>query len=93
MSLYREKRAAWSRAYEFDFGDFEEVIAGAVLSAPSVTASPSGLTIGSPVVSGTDVNVQISGGTAGVAYLVTCTVTLGGGPSTVDQVGTLSVIA
>lgn len=95
-----EKRADWSRLYEFDFSSFAEVVAGETLSSPSVPAV-TGLTIGTPSVSGSSILVSISGGTAGggtrlstgiTAYVVTCTVTTSGG-RTLSLVGYLRVVA
>jgi hypothetical protein len=76
---YLPRSAAWSRVYEFDFSDFAELEAGETISSPSVSVDPSGPTIGTPSVSGDSVLVRISGGTAGVTYTVTCTVTLSSG--------------
>ena len=44
-----------------------------------MTATPTGLTIGTPSVSGSDVSVPIGGGTIGVTYTLDCHVTLSDG--------------
>jgi hypothetical protein len=90
-TVLREKRTDWSRLYEFDFADFDEVVQGETLSAPSVPAV-SGLTIGAPSVLGAKVLVRISGGTAGTLYNLSCSVTTSGG-STISQAGVLSVVS
>jgi hypothetical protein len=90
-TVYLQKLAAWARNYRFDFGPASEVVAGETLSAPSVTSSPAGLTVGTPAVSERFVVVLVSGGTAGTDYLLTCTVTLSGG-GTLTHVGGLTVI-
>lgn len=84
-----EKRADWSRIYQFDFTTFAEVSGGETISSPSVPAV-SGLTIGTPSAADGVVSVRISGGTAGTKYTVTCTVTTSGG-STLSIEGRLSV--
>ncbi len=95
-----EKRSDWARLYVFDFTWAAEVVAGETLSSPSVPAV-TGLTIGTPAVSGGTVRVAISGGTAGggtalangiTAYVTTCTVTTSGG-RTLSVVGYLVVVA
>lgn len=60
-----------SRVYSFDFSQAAELVAGQTLTGtPTVSAYPSGLTIGAASISGSKVQAQISGGTAGVIYLV-----------------------
>lgn len=60
----------------------------------TVTASPSGLTVGSPVVSGRYVQVAVSGGSSepGTAYVLTCTVSTSGG-ATLSQRGGIAMTA
>lgn len=87
---YLTKRADWSRIYTFTFAVFAEPAGGETLSSPVVTGSPTGLTIGTPSVSGSTVTVRISGGTAGVTYDVTCAVTLSSGGA-LSMVGHLVV--
>ena len=82
-----------SRLYDLDFTDQKEIAAGETLTGtPTVTATPSGLTVGVPVLGGANkkVQVQISGGTANTAYLVLCTVGTNGG-NTLQGCGTLYV--
>lgn len=45
------------------------------ISSPSLTVSPSGLTLGSPTVDGLFVEFTVSGGTDGYNYRIQCTVT------------------
>lgn len=63
--------------FSFDFGDEGEIAAGEVIESATVTAAPSGLTIGpaAPDSDGSGVLVQISGGQDGVRYKVTCLAT------------------
>jgi len=57
-----------------DFSQFPEIIAGASLSgSPTFVATPSGLTITSIAISGTQVQAIISGGTDGTTYQITVT--------------------
>ncbi len=95
-----EKRADWARLYKFNFGWAAEVVAGETLSSPSI-AAVSGLTIGTPTVSGQYILVAISGGTVGggtlladgrTVYVVTCVVTTSGG-RTLSMVGYIPVVA
>jgi len=50
-----------------------------VLTVNSVSASPSGLTIGTPSLNNNVVSVVLTGGTAGINYTVSCQVTTVGG--------------
>lgn len=68
------KQPGESRLYSMEFA--ANLAAGeTIATVDSVTASPSGLTIGSPVANGTKADVRISGGTAPTTYKVTFTVT------------------
>ena len=87
-----EKRASWSRIYRFSFSDFSEVKRGETLSSPSVVVTGSGLTAGTPTVSGEEVLVRLSSGTASTTYTLTCTVTTSGS-NTLSISGYLSVVA
>jgi hypothetical protein len=89
----REKLPAWLRTFRFDFSSFAEVVAGETISSPSVTATPSGLTIGSPTIpSGTSrVEATVTGGAGGQRYNVTCSVTTSGG-ATLTIEGFLDVV-
>lgn len=67
------------RQYTFDYSAQLEVVAGETLTgSPTVTATvlngAGSLTIGSPSISGTKVNVTISGGVLGENYAVKCLV-------------------
>jgi hypothetical protein len=70
----RVKQPAEKQTYSFDFttklkpGDSVGAING-------VTSLTSGLVIGSPTLEGNVVSVQISSGTDGVRYIVSCAVT------------------
>ena len=50
-----------------------------VASVTSVTANPSGLTIGVPALNSNIVSVVLSGGTSGINYTVSCQITTQGG--------------
>lgn len=77
-----EKFAAESRKYDFDFTNQAEIVAGQTLTGtPTVSSSPSGLTLGTAVLDGTSKKVQvtISGGTVNQMYEVTALVNTSGG--------------
>jgi hypothetical protein len=61
-----------SRLYDIEFASV--LYDGEALSNPAVTATPTGLTIGTPSISGTKVQVRISDGTDGQLYYVRCLV-------------------
>jgi phage gp36-like protein len=63
------KQPAETIIFEFDFA----ASLGTVTGTPTVTAAPSGLTIGTAQISAGLVRVTIAGGTAGVAYVLTAT--------------------
>lgn len=91
----RRKKTTWNRRYTYDFGDFEELGNDSVtITSATVTATPSGLTFGTPSIgTGSDsakVQVRISGGTAGVDYLTTCTIVTSGS-DTISQDGLMPV--
>lgn len=93
--IYLPKRSDWVRVYQFDFGDFEEIRGGQTLTGtPTVTASPSGLTLASATISGAYVQVQVSSGssTEGTRYLLNCAVSTSGG-STLSQQGGIVMVA
>jgi hypothetical protein len=86
------KKAGEVETFAFEFKQRAELVAGDTLTGtPTVSATPSGLTLGSPFLSGSQVRVTISGGTSGTQYLVTCTVVTAGG-STLQSVGPLNVV-
>lgn len=60
--------------YDFEFAD-KMATAETVASVVSVTATPTGLTVGATAFSGTIAQVRLSGGTTGTEYLVTCKIT------------------
>jgi hypothetical protein len=80
-----------------DYGDFPEIIAGAVISSCTVVVSPSGPTVTTPGTvnaPGYAAATKISGGTAGNAYLVTFVATLNDAAGTTySRTGTLNVVA
>lgn len=82
-----------TRTYSFDFSLMPEIATdGDTLSSgASVTASPSGLTLGSASISGNAVTCQISGGTANTVYALSASVTTSGGSTLVGQ-GILAVL-
>lgn len=61
-----------SRLVNFDFT--RKVITGAIISSPSVSAAPAGLTLGSPSLSGMVVQTMVSGGIDRATYVVTAQV-------------------
>lgn len=79
MPTVLTKRPTEVRNFDFEFGYQPEITGGETLSGtPTVAATPSGLTIGSPTITGTKVRVQISSGTDGVEYRLTCTCSTSG---------------
>jgi hypothetical protein len=76
------KRAAESRVYSMDFSQLPEISSGGTLAGvTSVTATPAGLTVGTGTISGTTVLVTLSGGTDGVLYQLSFTVTTNANPA------------
>lgn len=80
----------------FDFGNWDELepddsTLAATPTPPTVAASPGGLTLGTPTLLGAyRVQVPVSGGTAGVSYVLTCTARTGAGETLIGR-GTLLV--
>ena len=74
-----QKCATTAPVFTFSFALWPQVEDGATVASATVTATPTGLTIGTPSVSGSDVKVSIGGGTAGVTYTLDCHVTLSDG--------------
>ncbi len=74
------KRATDDLPYVFSFATWSLLSTDTIASA-TVAGSPSGLTIGTPSVlsGGKQVQVRISGGTAGETYTVTCLAVTSGG--------------
>ena len=88
-----EKAPTEIRTYAFDFSEVSEILAGQTLTGtPTVSGSPSGLTFGSPSISGSKVNVAISAGSDGTTYEITMTVTTSGS-ATLVGCGRLKVAA
>jgi hypothetical protein len=86
-----EKYPAEIDSFAFDFSQNPRLIAGETITSAVVAAEPTGLTIGAPAISGAEVRVQISGGTADATYCLTCTITTSGG-ATIEGVGQLKVL-
>lgn len=89
------KQPAESRVYQFDFADYPEIAENSetLTGTPTVTASPSGLTIGAPTISGTKVRFRVSAGTIASEgidqyYLFECAVATSGS-NTLEQDGVL----
>ena len=70
-----EKQPTESKVYTFDFGP--DMATGETINTPvtALTSTPSGLTVGSAVISGQKVFVRYEGGTTGTLYKQTCRVT------------------
>ena len=66
--------------YNFDFVDELET-GETITGSPAVSISPTGPTLGTPSINGTEVQVKITGGTAGVSYLVTMKIATSAGES------------
>jgi hypothetical protein len=84
------KRANESRTYWMDFGNQPEVQGGQTLSSPSVSGSPSGLTITGAAVSGNKVQATVAGGTDGTLYQLSFQCATSGG-ATLVGIGYLQV--
>jgi hypothetical protein len=91
------KPASSSDSYVLDFVD--SIPAGSSISTQSVTASvysgtdasPSAIISGSATASGTQVTQKVTGGTVGVIYQLTWTVTTSGG-LTLKKLGFLAIV-
>lgn len=76
-----------SRLYQIDFSNIDEILDGQTISSATVTATPSGLTLGSPTISGEAlVIVAIHGGTAGTLYQLKVTANVSGGSVYVEVI-------
>lgn len=64
------------RQYDVDFSLQPEIASGATIASATVTSSPSGLTVGSPSISGSKVKFQLSSGAPGVTYTIEVLATL-----------------
>lgn len=87
-----QKYPAEVRTYVFDFSQMDEIVAGDTISSiTSVTASPSGLTVGTSQISGSDINVVLSSGTSGTTYTVSCIIVTSSN-ATLEGQGQLQVL-
>lgn len=75
------KRVSDNLDYDFDYTDFLGAVGDTISgsTAPTIVASPSGLTLGTKSNTSTKVKQWISGGTQGQTYSVVCTMTSTGG--------------
>jgi hypothetical protein len=79
------------RAFVYDFSQMDEIAGGDTISSvTSITASPSGLTIGSNEIVGGTVEVVLSGGASGTTYTVTCIIQTSSG-AILTGIGQLAV--
>lgn len=62
--------------YAFNLGNLPHVLAGAVIAAVTITASPDGLTLSDPSFGGYRAFVRITGGTDGTDYTVAAAISL-----------------
>lgn len=91
-----QKTAGSRQRLSMDFGNIQQLIDGATIAGtPTVTASPSGLTISGVQL---DYSYQVSalfvGGTADVDYTVTFAITLNDADATIiSRKATLSVVS
>ena len=76
-----EKRPADSRLYDLEFDALLTQANDTVSSVTSLTITPttlSPLTAGTPIASGTRVQVRLSGGLSGTTYKITCVIASAG---------------
>jgi len=93
MPTTLQKYPSELRTFSFAFSAFSEIVSGdTIASIDSITASPTGLTLGSQSISGSTVRVVISGGTEGATYTVNCLVTTSSGAKIEGQ-GLLFILA
>lgn len=92
----RYKYPEETRTYSFEFEDQDEIEAGESLSATvtvtktQVAGDADTLTVGTPAVAGTKVNVEISGGALNDVYQLRCDVTTSSG-AIISLVGLLAI--
>jgi len=67
------------RTFAFNYEEMPEIVAGQTLASATITATPAGLTIGTPSISGGKVFFVVTGGTAGVTYDIQCLATTSSG--------------
>lgn len=89
-----EKRVASNRIHEFDYSEWEEILAGETIVSATVTITVGNgaLAMGGVVISDPVVQVRLSAGTAGVEYTLECLATTSGGDILPMQ-GILPVVA
>lgn len=68
-----------NRVFVFDFSRFAEIVNGETVTGGTITAVPTGLTIGTVTGSTSQLSARISGGTSGVTYRLTLQATTSGG--------------
>jgi hypothetical protein len=97
--VYYLKRPGWDRLYDFEFAAFAEfaespvpTIASATVTVAVSPLTGTAVTVGMPSISGTRVQVEVSGGVAGQFDTLDCTVTLSTG-KVLSMQGGLSVVA
>jgi hypothetical protein len=87
------KAVAWVRLYDFSFAKYDEfTVLGQSVASVTITADHPGLTFSAPAVSGALVQTLISGGTPGVTYTVTCSITTSPGNYALSVKGKLVVV-
>ena len=75
-----QKEPGTIRLYSVNFGNQPELRdSGEMLTGPAVSASPAGLTLGTPAVSGARVQFAVAGGADATDYDILVTVTTSGG--------------
>ncbi len=77
--LVLQKRAAWSRLYNFDFSNFGEFNETPAQTISAATITATSLTVGTPALSNSAVQAQISGGTSNTVYPINVLITTSGG--------------
>jgi hypothetical protein len=70
--------------------EFSEILGTSTISTESVSITPSGITVSSDMIDGTQVQFLIADGVAGVNYKVTVTITTSDGETLVG-IGSLKV--
>ena len=90
------KLVSWTRFPVFDYSDFAEMAPPnpQTISSATVTCTNNdgGLTVGTVTISGAQVSVKLSAGTAGNTYQIKCQANFSGG-SVITLFGSLEVLA
>ena len=87
-----QKYASESRVYAISYQNFPEIINGdALASVDSVVCDPTGLTIGSPTIVGSNVQFNLSVGSPNTNYNVSAIATTVGG-AILEGVGVLYIL-